>query len=203
MSGGAVAALRPAVVPTPTAKVIAFPGATRPRADTAAARQIQVLVAHGQPLMRAGLQALLTGGKEIAVAAVAGDADEAVAVARRDRPDVVLMDIDLPGPGAIEATRRMLADPGLAEVKIVIVAAKGEDRVTDALLAGASGVLCESAEPADLIEAVSVLARGRALLAHGITRRAIAALASRPVASRRDPDHRAIPLPINLSLRRT
>jgi DNA-binding NarL/FixJ family response regulator len=161
---------RPSTVPARYGQVIPFPGVTRRRADGTGIREIRVLVAHGQPLMRAALQVLLAGGQEIAVSAVAADLNEAVAAARRDRPDVVLMDIDLPGPGVIEAMRRMAADAGPAEPKVVILAAsQGEARAIDALRAGASGVLLESAEPTDLIQAVSVLARGRALLAPPIS----------------------------------
>jgi DNA-binding NarL/FixJ family response regulator len=166
MSSAAVVELRPRTIPARDGQVIPFPGTRRHRADRAGTRQIQVLVAHGQPLMRAALQLLLAGEQEIAATAVAADADEAVAAVRRHRPDVVLMDIDLPGSGPIEAMQRMLAEPGPPETKVVILAPSNDEaKAVDALHAGASGVLLESAEPADLIQAVSVIARGRALFA--------------------------------------
>jgi DNA-binding NarL/FixJ family response regulator len=164
MSACAVVELRPATIPTRgDCQVIPFPGTARP-ADGAGVRQIELLVAHGQPLMRAALELLLAGEQEIAVTAVAADADEAVAAARRHRPDVVLMHIDLPGRGAIEATRRMLADARPAALKVVILAPSDrEGQARDVLRAGASGVLLESAEPTDLSQAVGLAARGRAL----------------------------------------
>jgi DNA-binding NarL/FixJ family response regulator len=205
MSNAAVADLRPVAVPAPNGQVIAFPTAARRRADNADAGLVRVLVAHGQGLMRAAFRVLLAGEREIAVAAVAADGDEAVALARRDRPDVVLIDIDLPGLGAVEATRRILADPKLGEVKVLIVAAsEGEDQIIEALRAGASGVLFNHTEPADLIQAVRLLARGQALIAPRITRRAIAELASVLVPLPSGPsDHQATSLPINLHRRRT
>src|SRR4051812_23050815 len=170
MSNRAAAPLnRVTTVPATEGQVIPFPTAARRRTDGADANLVRVLVAHGQGLMRAAFRVLLSREREIRVAAVAADGDEAVALARRDRPDVVLMDIDLPPLGALEATPRMLADPKLAEVKVLIVAAsEGEPRTIEALRAGASGVLFQSSDAADLIQAVRVLARGRSLIAPAV-----------------------------------
>jgi DNA-binding NarL/FixJ family response regulator len=200
MSNRAIAALQPVSVPAPKGQVIPFPTAARRRTDGADANLVRVLVAHGQGLMRAAFRVLLSREHEIRVAAVAADGDEAVALARRDRPDVVLMDIDLPGLGAVEATPRMLADPKLAEVKVLIVAAsEGDQRTIEALRAGASGVLFQCTEAADLIQAVRVLARGRALIAPGITGRLVAEVASgaAPLLNALS-DHQAPALPIAL-----
>ena len=102
-----------------------------------------------------------------------------MALAERARPDVMLIEIGLPGLDGLEATRRILERPGLADVRAVILSTSGNDEdLFGALRAGASGFPAKDTEPADLVEAVRAVARGEALLSRGVTRRLIAEIAS-------------------------
>ena len=123
---------------------------------------IRVAVAHGQRLGRAGLRAMLEREGEIAVIEAASG-EEAVAVARRLRPDVVLMDVHLPGLGCVEATRQILAGPPVAVM--VLTDSETDARVFATLRAGAAGLLLEDGEPAALVRAVTRLGRGGRLRA--------------------------------------
>jgi DNA-binding NarL/FixJ family response regulator len=118
---------------------------------------IRVAVAHGQRLVRAGLCAMLERDGEIAVVEAASG-EEAVAIVRRLRPDVVLMDVHLPGLGCVEATRQILAGPPVAVM--VLTASETDARVFATLRAGAAGLLLEDGEPAALVRAVTRLGRG-------------------------------------------
>ena len=112
--------------------------------------------------------------------AEAANGAEAVAGARESRPDVVLMDIRMPRLDGLEATRQIIADPRLAQVRVIILTTFDlDDYVYGALRAGASGFLVKDTEPAELIHAVRVVARGDALIAPSVTRRLIAEFASR------------------------
>jgi DNA-binding NarL/FixJ family response regulator len=145
------------------------------------ARPIRVLIADGQPLVRAGLHALLAGAKDIAVVADAVDGDEAVAIAREMRADVVLLDADLPGLDVLEVTRRIVDDPEQAAARVMILSSRDTDEcLFAALRAGASGFLVKNTEPIDLVEAVRVVAAGEALLSPRATGRLIAEFASQP-----------------------
>jgi DNA-binding NarL/FixJ family response regulator len=137
-----------------------------------------VLIADGQHLIRAGLRRLLEGEGQIAVVAEAGSGEEAVALSRRARPDVVLIDARLPGLDSVETIRRMLAGSSVAVM--LLTASDDDERNRAGLRAGASGVLLKDTEPAELVRAVELLARGGALLSPGLMRQLIAALASRP-----------------------
>jgi DNA-binding NarL/FixJ family response regulator len=142
---------------------------------------IRVLLADDQPLVRAGLRVLLDNEKDITVEAEANDGFEAVAVARQTRPDVVLMDIRMPGIDGVEATRRIAAVEELADVKVVILTTyESDELVFEAVRAGASGFLLKETEPADIVQTVRVVARGDALLCPSATRRLIAEFAARP-----------------------
>ncbi|MGY0236676.1 response regulator transcription factor [Longispora urticae] len=147
---------------------------------------IRVLLADDQALVRGGFRALLAAQEGMEVVAEAPDGVEAVRLTREHRPDVVLMDIRMPRLDGIEATRQIAADPALAEVRVVILTTFEHDEyVFEALRVGASGFLVKDTEPADLIQAVRVVARGDALLSPGVTRRLIAEFATRsrgPVA---------------------
>ncbi len=111
----------------------------------------------------------------------ATDGAQAVDLARRERADVVLMDIRMPGVDGLEATRRISADDDLAGVKVIILTTfESDEYVYQAIRAGASGFLVKDTEPADLIQAVRVVARGDALLSPSVTRRLITDLATRP-----------------------
>ncbi|MFG1994696.1 response regulator [Actinoplanes sp. NPDC048988] len=147
---------------------------------------IKVLLVDDQPLIRGGFRALLDIEDDIEVVAEAGDGVEAVALARRHRPDVALMDVRMPVADGVEATRRIAADPVLAGVHVVILTNYGlEEYVFHALRAGAAGFLVKDVQPEDFLHAVRVAARGDALLAPSITRRLIDRYVSqpRPVAS--------------------
>lgn len=135
---------------------------------------IRVLLVDDQALIRAGFRALLDAEDDIAVVADAADGARGVSLARQHRPDVVLLDVQMPVMDGIEATRRIASDPALADVHVVILTNYGVDEyVFNALRAGASGFLVKDTEPADLIAAVRVAARGEALLSPAITRRLI------------------------------
>jgi DNA-binding NarL/FixJ family response regulator len=145
---------------------------------------IRVLLADDQPLIRGGFRALLDAEDDLEVVAEAADGDRAVALAAQHLPDVALMDVQMPVLDGIEATRRIAADPQLAGVHVVILTNYGiDEHVFNALRAGASGFLVKDIEPADLLHAVRVAARGDALLAPAITRRLIGEYVARP------PDH--------------
>jgi DNA-binding NarL/FixJ family response regulator len=149
---------------------------------------IRVVVADGQALVRAGFRVLLERELGIAVAGEAASGEETVALARHIKPDVVLVDIGLPGLNALEATRQIVADPELQDVQVMILTTHdGDEHVFGALRAGASGFLVKDTEPTDLLHAVRVLARGDALLAPSVTRRVIAELNSQPERDRPSP----------------
>ncbi|GAA2407026.1 response regulator transcription factor [Actinomadura vinacea] len=141
---------------------------------------IRVLLADDQALVRAGFRSLLDDEDDLAVVGEAADGRAAVAMARAERPDVVLMDIRMPGMDGLEAARRIAAD--LPEVRIVILTTFDLDEfVYGALRAGVAGFLVKDTDPAELIRAVRVAARGDALISPSVTRRLIAEYAGRAV----------------------
>ncbi len=138
---------------------------------------IRVLLADDQVLVRAGFRALLEAESDIEVVGEAGDGEEAVRLATSLVPDVVLMDIRMPGSDGLEATRRIVSDERLAEVRIIILTTFDLDEyVFEALRLGASGVLVKDTEPTDLLRGVRAVTQGDALLSPSITRRLIAEL---------------------------
>jgi DNA-binding NarL/FixJ family response regulator len=142
---------------------------------------IKVLLVDDQALIRAGFRALLTAEEDITVVGEAADGRAGVDLAARYRPDVAFFDVQMPVMDGIEATRRIAADPALTDVRVVILTNYGLDEyVFTALRAGASGFLLKDTEPADLVKAVRIAARGEALLSPGITRRLIAEYVTRP-----------------------
>lgn len=150
---------------------------------------IRVLVADDQKLVRAGFGALLAAEEDLTVVGEAADGESAVEMATRERPDVVLMDIRMPGLDGIEATRRIAADPRLENVRVVILTTfETDEYVFDALRAGASGFLVKDTDPEELLRAVRVVARGDALLAPSVTRRLIADVIARGPAPRPTPE---------------
>jgi DNA-binding NarL/FixJ family response regulator len=141
---------------------------------------IRVLLADDQALVRAGFRALLDAEGDIEVVGEAGDGDEAVRLASELAPDVVLMDVRMPGVDGLEATRRIASDDGLGDVRVVILTTFGLDEyVFEAVRSGAAGFLVKDTEPAELIQAVRVVAAGDALLSPAITRRLIEEFAAR------------------------
>ena len=147
---------------------------------------IRVLIADDQPLIRTGLRAMLEHAPDMVLDAEASDGEEAVDLARRHRPDVVLMDIRMPRLDGIEATRRITSDAALAAVRVVVLTTfDGDENVYAAIRAGASGFLLKDAPPEQVLDAIRVVAGGEALLAPSVTRRLIADLASRPDAAQR------------------
>jgi DNA-binding NarL/FixJ family response regulator len=142
---------------------------------------IRVLLADDQTLVRSGFRALLEHADDIQVIGEAADGAEAVERARADRPDVVLMDIRMPGLDGLEATRRITADPSLESVRVVMLTTfELDEYVFEALHAGASGFLLKGVEPAELRDAVRVVAGGDALLAPSVTRRLIQEFVAQP-----------------------
>jgi DNA-binding NarL/FixJ family response regulator len=140
---------------------------------------IKVLLADDQALVRAGFRALLDAQDDIEVVGEASDGDEAVAMARRYGPDVVLMDIRMPGTDGLAATRAIVGDERLAGVRIVILTTfELDEYVFEAIRSGASGFLVKDTEPVELLRAVRSVAAGDALLSPGVTRRLIGAFAT-------------------------
>jgi DNA-binding NarL/FixJ family response regulator len=140
----------------------------------------KVLLADDQALVRAGFRALLDAEPDIEVVGEATDGRAAVDMARSLGPDVVLMDIRMPGTDGLAATREIVGDPKLADVRIVILTTfELDDYVFEALRAGASGFLVKDTEPVDLIAGVRLVAGGEALLSPSITRRVIEEFAVR------------------------
>jgi DNA-binding NarL/FixJ family response regulator len=150
----------------------------RQRVNATAAHLVRVVIADGQTLVRSGYRLLLEDAPDITVVAEATSGEQVVAVAERLRPDVVMIDAALPGLDCVDATRAIRALSGPAVM--VLAGSDADDRVFDALRAGASGLIAKDTEPAELVRAVGLLARGEALLSPGLTRRLIAELNSRP-----------------------
>lgn len=147
---------------------------------------IRILLVDDQPLIRAGFRALIEAEDDLTVVAEAANGAEAVALAARHRPDVALVDIQMPVLDGIEATRRIVADPALAGTRVVILTNYGiDEHVYEGLRAGAAGFLVKDTEPVDLLHGIRVVARGDALLSPAITRRLIGAYVSRPPRSGR------------------
>ncbi|WP_028923441.1 response regulator [Pseudonocardia acaciae] len=143
---------------------------------------IRVLLADDQTLVRAGFRAILDGEPDIDVVAEAGDGEQTLRAAARHRPDVVLTDIRMPDPDGVHTTARIAGDPHLAAVRVIILTGFDLDEyVYGALRAGASGFLVKDVEPAELVHAVRVVARGDAMLAPSVTARLIARFARRPL----------------------
>lgn len=147
----------------------------------------RVVLADDQELVRAGFRALLDAQPDIEVVGDAADGEAALREVTRLRPDVVLMDIRMPVLDGLAATRRITAEPALADVKVVILTTfELDEYVFEAIRSGASGFLVKDTEPAELLRAVRSVVAGDALLSPGVTRRLIAEFAARskpPVAA--------------------
>lgn len=142
---------------------------------------IRILVADDHRLVRTGFRVILETEDDLVVVGEAADGEQAVALAAQHAPDVVLMDVEMPGVDGLEATRRITAS-GAGPAVLILTTFDRDDYLFAALQAGASGFLLKNGTPEALIEAVRVLARGDALLAPEITGRVIAKFA-RPAAA--------------------
>lgn len=135
---------------------------------------IRVVIADDQALVRAGFRALLDSEPDIEVVGEAGDGAHAVRLARQELPDVVLMDIRMPGMDGLAATREIAADPALSRVRIVVLTTfELDEYVAEALRVGAAGFLVKNTDPAELVRGVRVVAAGEGLLSPSVTRRVI------------------------------
>ena len=142
---------------------------------------ITVAIADDQILVRGALAVLIDSEPDMDVVGEAADGPGAVELAWATTPDVVLMDVRMPGFDGIEATRRLAADPRLADTRILVLTTFDLDEyVFGAVRAGASGFLLKDTPPAELLTAIRVIADGQALLAPSATRKLIAAYAARP-----------------------
>ncbi len=144
---------------------------------------VRVLIADDEQLVRSGFRLLLETEDDIAVVGEAATGAEAVDRARAARPDVVLMDIRMPGMDGIQATRQIAATKGLERVRVLILTTYDTDaHVFESLQAGASGFLLKDAGPAELLHGIRVVAAGESLLAPRVTRRLIAEFTARRTA---------------------
>jgi len=153
----------------------------RADSENAGCDPIRVMVVDDDELMRTGLRAVLSSDEGIEVVEEAGDGEQAVRRARRSRPEVVLMDVRMPGQDGIAATADLLA--AVPEVKVVILTTFEEDEyIHGALRAGASGFLLKRTSPEDLTAAIHRVSAGEALLSPSVTRRVIDQMVARPIA---------------------
>ena len=145
---------------------------------------VRVLVADDQPLMRRSLTLLIDAAPDLTVVGEAATGEEAFTGARELVPDIVLMDIRMPGGDGIEATRRIAAEPGCAATRVLVLSMfELDEYVHTALRAGASGFLLKDARPADLLDAVRRTHAGESLFAPGILRRLVEHYLDRPGAA--------------------
>ena len=145
---------------------------------------IRVLIADDQPLMRAAFEMTLRAEQDIELVGEASDGFEAVSEARRLRPDVILMDVRMPAMDGVEATKM------LASEDLILTTFDIDEYVIEAIRAGASGFLLKDVRPADLVEAIRIVARGEALLAPSVTRQLLDAIAASLPAYRPAKDDR-------------
>ncbi|WP_246036277.1 response regulator transcription factor [Cellulomonas telluris] len=138
--------------------------------DLSRDREVRVLVVDDQPMIRLGLRMILDHEPDLRTVGEAGDGDVAVELARSTAPHVVLMDVRMPGTDGIEATRRLRADPALADVRVLVLTTfDDEEYVTQALRAGADGFLLKDADPASLVDAVRRVRAGGSVLDPAVT----------------------------------
>jgi len=141
---------------------------------------VRVLLADDQAMVRRGFRMILESEPDIEVVGEAATGEQATTSTRRLRPDVVLMDIEMPGGDGLEATRRITADPDQHSRVVILTTFERDEYVFEALRAGASGFLLKNGPPEALLSAVRVVADGEALLAPSVTRRIIEQFARRP-----------------------
>ena len=145
---------------------------------------LRVLVVDDQPLMRSGFSMMLSAEDDIEVIGDAADGAAAIEACRELRPDVVLMDVQMPGVDGIEATTRIVAE-GLSSV-LILTTFNRDDYLFDALRAGAGGFLLKNSDPDDLVDGIRAVAHGHALLAPEVTRRVIEKMTASPESADRE-----------------
>ena len=141
---------------------------------------IKVLLVDDQAMVRAGIHMILEAENDIKVVGEVEDGAKAIAATRHLKPDVVLMDIQMPVMNGLDATRQITLTPGNTSRVLILTTFERDDYVFEALRAGASGFILKNAPPEDLVEAVRVITEGNALLAPSVTRRIINEFAQRP-----------------------
>lgn len=151
---------------------------------------VKVLIVDDQALVRGGFRVLVDSAPDLEVVGEASDGAEAIALARELEPDVILMDIRMPGMDGLEATRLLLSERAASDAPRVLVLTTfdADEYVYEALRSGASGFLLKDTEPVQLLDAVRIVAKGDALLAPSVTRRLIREFASRPEVRKAHPD---------------
>lgn len=147
---------------------------------------IRVVLADDQAMVRAGFRLILEAAADIDVLGEARDGEEAVSITERLRPDIVLMDVQMPRVDGLEATRRITQRAELASRVVILTTFERDDYVFGALRSGASGFLLKNAPPEELVHGVRVVAGGDALLAPSVTRRIVEEYAQRPAPRARD-----------------
>ena len=140
---------------------------------------LRVLIADDQAMVRAGFRMILEAEPDVEVVGEAKDGEEALAAARRMRPDVIVMDIRMPRLDGVAATRRLLADVGPQPHVVIVTTFDDDENLYEALRAGAGGFLLKNAPPEQLVEAVRTVAAGEGLLSAAVTRRVIEEFARR------------------------
>jgi DNA-binding NarL/FixJ family response regulator len=155
---------------------------TTASAGTATTPPVRIVIADDHEVVRSGFAELLDTQPDFAVVGTAANGQQAVELSRERSPDVVLMDIRMPGMDGIEATRQLASDGSRSPRVLVLTTFDLDEYVYDALRAGASGFLLKDVTAERLIEAVRIIAAGDALLAPGVTRRLISEFAQRPAA---------------------
>ncbi len=151
--------------------------ATQPRPSA----PISVALADDQQLIRMGLRVLIDSEPDLVLAGEAADGREAVALVRSRHPDVILMDVRMPGMDGLSALRTITADPGLAGTRVVVLTTfELDEYVFAALQAGATGFLIKDGEPDELLRAIRLAAAGESLLSPSVTRRVISTFVGRP-----------------------
>ena len=149
---------------------------------------IRVLIADDQAMVRAGFRMILEAEADMEVVGEAKDGEEALSVARRTRPDVVVMDIRMPRLDGVAATRRLLAETSLQPHVVIVTTFDDDENLYEALRAGAGGFLLKNAPPEELAEAVRTVAAGEGLLSSAVTRRVLEEFARRSPSKSPAPD---------------
>ena len=155
---------------------------------------IRVLLVDDHAVLRAGFRTILQAGRDIVVVGEAATGQEAVDAARSVQPDVICMDVQMPGMDGLEATRQIVADPSVTAAVIIVTTFDRDDYLFAALDAGASGFLLKNAGADELVSAVRIIAGGDALLAPEVTRRVIERFAAASGAGRASADERSEPI---------